>query len=67
MRTKNLKKSLDADNRFVDYVQEQFEKNCIYKTWINMWASVYSSIDEKERKFRHAQLLRVLHKLKVVE
>lgn len=32
-----------------------------------MWASVYSSLEESERKFRHAQLLRVLHKLKMVE
>ena len=57
----------EKEARIVDYVQEQFEKNCVYKTWIYLWASVYSSLDESERRFRQSQLLRVLRKLKNVE
>ena len=45
-------------------VQEQIEMKFVYSTWIYMWSSTFSYIDENEQKFRFNQLIQVLRKLK---
>lgn len=45
-------------------VQEQIEMKFVYSTWIYLWSSTFSYIDENEQKFRFNQMIQVLRKLK---
>ena len=47
----------DQVSSIYDPMQEQFEKRCIYQTWIYLWSAMYSYIDPCEKNFRNLQLM----------